>query len=970
MRNNEPTYREKGRAVFLAAIMVLSVVAMSVALSGAAAASASDNDIESFDDQELSGADNNEALIDVNSEAGNTLVVTSTQEDENGDEFQEVAGIESIDNSDTDQEISVEIADGASGDQTAWLFIGDAADGVEVGDDATGVAGAANDDESASVDASPIYSDDVVFQGEDVTAESPLIQEDETFNVREVSEFDSGVVDSSSQKEQIVADEDGEVEIDTDDFDAGDYFLRGGDLNSSPAQTDTFEVTIQDLAVEFDDDNVTDDGPDALTDYDIDSDRGTYSLNISAGGDLDDEELFDIFSGEDATFDNDAPDDRISGDADLTDLDANEFFTNGDWDIALYNDDEDDDDADADEKIVLANIEDSEETVNFTDIDPGNYDFNNNVTDADSNANASITVDEEDAEANFDQDVYTQSAGDVQEFEIELEDTDDAYLQFGDEDAGYIDILYLEDDDDSGYVNFTVNTRLIGTDHTAFNGSDNDLDANDVVYSDDDNVESLIHHGFVDPDDSGELDGFDNDQNYFFDDSDVEDGDAFADEGDVEDQFTAYLEELDLISEDGDSPLTQLVRPAQPTDYDLAVDNQGKFIADDDESELDDEIGFATLDLIEPELGDINTWVGPSEDADEYDDISELVDELTERDTVAIEDSLVIQAEASGMYGALSAFDADNGNDLGDGFDDGFEASVIDDLDEYEYEGISITVEDEDPIGNQDENALDFGSDDVDEDEIFVLVDNYNGELYIVVDTDASDAFSERDPADGDEFSVEIEYEVEDDRARFSDSDEFGPDVDADGDDDDAYPYLGAGDSLSASTSFTFEDAAVEWDNVDDDGNVELEIDDNATISGETNIAPGSDATQRVRHAGNTSSFLNNVDTEIHSDGTFEGTTDFSDREVDDEARMTFRLAGSTIDTGDGIFVEGVGVEDDDDDDDVDDVEMDDDADDDVEMDDDVEEPTDDDDEQPGFGVAVALVALLAAAMLALRRRD
>jgi len=924
--NNEPTYREKGRAVFLAAIMVLSVVAMSAAFTGAVAAQ-------------------NDGEVD--------------------------------------------------------------------------------------------YVPDNPWQGQDVIASGGAIDSGTEYQLRQVDDIDDNRVSQSTFVEELTADG-GEVEIETDDLDSGEYFLRGGDLPRNAHEDDLFDVRIQNLDVTADDDNVTDSGPDSTTELEIDSNRGTYYMNASADGDLDYDELFSIFVDDDAVvqIDNlndgaildgalesddisggettlgdiiDATDD-ISDRADFAELlfesnaaamdgddpapaegplltgaviDAIEedgagiategFHYFGDYNTGIYLDGEDDDDSDADEKVALltAGDVDDDEEIDFDGIDDGTYDFDFNVTDTEASDSVTISVAESDGSANFDQDVYTQTAGDLQHFQIELEDTDEAYLQFGDEDAGFIDILYLEDDDGSGYVNFTVNTRLVGTDHSATGLG---LDADDVFYSEDDIVESLIHHGFVasggdfdEVTNLGDLEGFDRDA-HFFDDSDVEGDDAYGDgDGDIDVQFQEYLEELDLISSEDDSPLTQLVRPLQATDYDLTVDENGLFIADGD-SDVDDEIGFATLELINPDLGDINTWVGPSEDADEYDDISELVEQLTERDTVAIEDMLVIQAEASGIYGHMAALDgALNNNDLTDGLDDGFEASVLDALDNQDGEGFSISVEDEDPIGNQDENALDFAN--ADDDEIFVLVDNDNGELFIVVDTDASDAFSERDPSDGDEFTVEIEYEVEDERARFTDEDEFGPLVSGGGDgDDEAFPYLRSGDTMSATASFTFEDAAVHWDNVDDDGNVEIEVDDESIVSGETNIAPGSDATQRIRHAGNTSSFLANGDAEIDSDGTFESTFDFSDRDVDDEARITFRMSGSTIDTADGIFVEGVAVEDDDDEDD--DVEMDDDADDDVEMDDDVEEPTDDDDEQPGFGVAVALVALLAAAMLALRRRD
>jgi len=57
-------------------------------------------------------------------------------------------------------------------------------------------------------------------------------------------------------------------------------------------RSETFEVTTQDLTTEFDEDSVQ---ADDEADLEIDSNRGTYSLNVSADGDLDDEQLIQLF---------------------------------------------------------------------------------------------------------------------------------------------------------------------------------------------------------------------------------------------------------------------------------------------------------------------------------------------------------------------------------------------------------------------------------------------------------------------------------------------------------------------------------------------------------------------------------------------------------------------------------------------------------------------------------------------------
>jgi len=55
-----------------------------------------------------------------------------------------------------------------------------------------------------------------------------------------------------------------------------------------------FEVNTQTLDVDFDDSNVDDETTDA--EYEVDSNRGSFVLNVTANGDLDATELQDLFS--------------------------------------------------------------------------------------------------------------------------------------------------------------------------------------------------------------------------------------------------------------------------------------------------------------------------------------------------------------------------------------------------------------------------------------------------------------------------------------------------------------------------------------------------------------------------------------------------------------------------------------------------------------------------------------------------
>ncbi len=888
------------------------------------------------------------------------------------------------------------------------------------------------------------YNPSVPYQGQDVVYKNTTpgaVDEDETYELRQVNRFDSGQVDSSSFVKELddIDATAGTITVETDTLEAGDYFIRGGELPFRPDEDDTFEIRIQSLDVEFDDDEVTDEGRDSTTELDIDSNRGTYSLVVDAGdGDLDNGELLDIFVSDEnydlATFNltdgsivfDTEPDAEITADDyriildkiagvtfedddvtepllttsateigedvtldsdDLADYDGGEFtidatttfgnLTNpsDDADVNPFNalliaEDQDEED-DPDDRIVLLDIRDTEADIDFTDIDGGDYTFTFNVDDTEASSSADITVREEDQDASFSQGSYQAGVGDIAQFEFELEDTDEVWLQIGDADADFVDFLYVEVDDSDEPVEVAVNTRLLG--------APGEIDE-DAVYDveNTDSFRSLLHTN------AGEVAGFEDflsttNADMFGDDDSPFSGAA----GVVE-----FYDELDLVDEDDVAATTgegvrdqMLTRPLQAIDYELQLasdsvdDDEAVFDSDAGAGEASDQLDSAVLELQAASIGDIRTWTAFEEDADDEDDVAELLEIVTERDEIAFEDRLVVQVEATGLYGGLIAGgpNDDDGvdNDAVD-FDrlgEGLSTDIA--VDFFDAENIEFDVESDTATG-QDPLEVNLESDDSD---TYMLIGPDQDQFFLIVDTGSDSAFSNGDaPEDGASFTVEFEYDADDGSDRF----EFGDEPFENPEEN--YPYLRQGDTLSSSVGFDIEPREITFDNLNADDEVQAENIEDSVISGVTNIAPGSDGELRVSSTAATSSFREGVSVDIDEDGALSAEFDFDGQEPGDEFDTRFRAEGSTIDTVDSVIVaEGdLGIEDpvEDDEDDVADDEDDvvDDDDDVVDDDDDVVDDDDDvedvDDETPGFGALVALVALIGAALLAARRQN
>ena len=950
MKQNS-TYRTKLRAVFLAAIMVISVVGMSVAFAGATAAQP---DFDAGDQPEWDNNNPYEGQIIVN-ESGYAT----------GDQEFDLRIVNSFDDGTVSSSSSVED-----------IFA---------------------DDGRIEIDTAGLDTGQYFLDNSSITRSN--VSEGDTFEVRvqtiDTFEFDDDEVTDEGRDATT------ELEIESNrgssDYviDAGDGDLDNSELldifvstaNTDLSDDDTFEINATEGGnIVLDDPNgeveiTVNDYKDILGELqefvDFEGDDVTEPLNITA-----DAEIGDFTGGNNVTID----------DSDLTDFDSGSIVINetntwsnitspnssanvNPFNALLIAEDQDEED-DPDDRIVLLDLRDTEADVDFTDIDAGDYTFNLNVADTEASASTDIAVREEDQAASFSQGTYQAGAGDIAHFEFELEDTDEAWLQIGDSDSDFADFLYVEVDDADEPVEVAVNTRLLGA-----NGSVDESAVYDVENTD--SFRSLLH---TDADDNDGIQHF----------LDTTDSAVFADDDNLYETPEAvidFYDDLGLVDADADVfdndnyngeaiREDMLTRPMQAIDYELQIasdnvddDDEGIFDSDAGAGEATDQLDNAVLELQAASIGDINTWTASEEDADDEDDVAELLDIVTQREAIAYEDRLVVQVEATGLYGGLVAGGPDDNGDIDtdevdfDRLEDGLDTQIA--VDFFGMENIEFTIESETATG-QDPLEVNLGSDDSD---TYMLIGPDQDQFFLIVDTGSNSAFSSGDaPEDGDTFTAEFEYDADDgsDRFEFGDSPFDNPESN--------YPYLSQGDTLSSSVEFDIEPREVSFDNLNADDELQAENIEDSVISGTTNVAPGSDAEIRISSTDASTSFREGVSVDINEDGEISVEFDFSGQEVGDEFDTRFRASGTNVDTVDSVIVaEGdLGVEDpaeDDEDDVVDDdddvVDDDDDViddDDDAVDDDDVDDETDD--ETPGFGVLVALVALLGAALLAVRRQN
>ncbi|WP_442905083.1 DUF7282 domain-containing protein [Haladaptatus sp. ZSTT2] len=644
-----------------------------------------------------------------------------------------------------------------------------------------GSAAAVNQDDADET----LESSNTYWQGQElfVSGSDLGLSEDTTLQIRRV--------DSDSEVAGLVTeftlDEDQAALIDTDNLD-GEYVitsdsntvhevdsngqLQAGVTGSDTANVDaaSWEVAVQTLTTETDEDD-TEVLQESTAQIDVTSNRGSFQLDVTAEG-LDSEDLEEIFNQGDNTF---------------------------------VSENEDDD------EVTLQVSGDDEIFANFSEFDTvGDYTFDFEVNDTTASDSASVTVNELDTDISFAQSVTTEEVGDNAEITINMEDSTEAWVFIGGEDVNYLESVHVVDDDEDGEVVLEMNTFLAGQ----------GAGASDDAY-------------------------------------DVAGDDVLGDEG-----VTRY-DSSDFDDIEIDSSLSNRLAAG---DYDLRVASSGDIDADGD---VEDEKDVGTLALRERSTDGIQTWVAP-DGAANSDDLEDLLGEVSESNTVVKGDRLVVQVEASGLYGYVED----------------------EDLSTLAGQGLQLKFEQTNPDANQEEVIID-------QDDLATLspsegqlyTDEDNNTFFVVIDTGAIDAME-----DGQEHEVSFSVVGED--SEISD-DELGGEFN---------PYVDDEEEQTVTTDLSIEDAEAEFDNLQD-GDLVVPKSSSAAVTGTSNLAPGTELTVRLRSSNSNSPFLKSDTVEVQTDGTFSAEFDMSDVAAGAEFDASIRKGGTELESVDGVVGEGASAE-------------------------------------------------------------
>ena len=357
----------------------------------------------------------------------------------------------------------------------------------------------------------------------------------------------------------------------------------------------------------------------------------------------------------------------------------------------------------------------------------------------------------------------------------------------------------------------------------------------------------------------------------------------------------------------------------QPGQYDMevGVDIEGESGVVEDFSDLEED-DVATLNVQERSTNDLNVWTVPDDanwgDAITQDgqygseNISPYVEDgnLTQSDQIAVTDEerldnlrnangdwISTQVDVSGVYSALAHYDTGAGGgtvstaweiengawsqpsvSIPGGIPDDVQSNDI----TLQNNALKFNITQVDPDPNKSPYVLNASA----KDNFDVTRDDGNTDLYLTADSDdvwfdREDVYnSERDGNAPTGTNIDMTNEVknaselvgEEFEVSFNVTDEYLATFTRDNVDDE--------DEVVVDT-FEFVDRELTWDNVDSDGVLRVPAEDNATVTGSTTVAPGTEITVRARGSGD-DPFLETKDVNVTDNRTFEVNFPFADR--------------------------------------------------------------------------------------------
>jgi hypothetical protein len=520
----------------------------------------------------------------------------------------------------------------------------------------------------------------------------------------------------------------------------------------------------------------------------------------------------------------------------------------------------------SDSTIVVRNVTAGNAvSMTFASVPAATYEFDFTAVDTDARAGSSVTVVEREADAEFGSDVFESQTGDIVEVSISLQDTGDAYVMIGgdrpsDENTltNYFDILHVQ-----GGATIQINTRLLGT----------NAPSEEVYATDSGSVTSYLQ----DPNDPA------------FDDVTFE--------GDAQnlDEFRAQI------------GITDIPRPLQRNRYRLVAGLDGSVIVRDDGiPDFKRPLARSNIHLTESEgFGNVTTYIAPegsANDVNNPDGLGELTGELTERRTIAKGDRLVFEIEARGLTGLVTWLQ-ERLDPKGEGIDPSMLETLLSFPDGFRIDGTETN-----PSMNEPTTSLEIGG--VANGELYVVPEpiaqegnsQYLDRYYLVIDTRGTGPFN-REPEPGERYRFRFGYNST------GETDWFDT-VDHDAIDPNGapphFPYHDAdAGNQTESRVVTIEEPTVEYDRVDDEGRPILRNSGAATISGVSNVAPGTEVSiQLVADNRTEPTKITIDDVEIGSGGVFEVSHDISALQPDSSVEIEFYVNQRLLDKRSAVVVD------------------------------------------------------------------
>ena len=515
----------------------------------------------------------------------------------------------------------------------------------------------------------------------------------------------------------------------------------------------------------------------------------------------------------------------------------------------------------SDSKIVIRGVDPGDEVpMTFDPVSEGTYNFEYETVRTAASDTTAVSVEQSEVDAEFSQDTYETEAGNIVEVDLSLENTNEAYIMIGGDRFGedraptnYFDILHVEGD-----TTIRINTRLLGT----------NVRSEEAYAAESGQVTSYLqnpgHEGF----------------------------DDVTFEGGVSD-----LQGFRWVN--GVSPLA---RPLQPERFRLVAGAWGSVVVrDDGVPDFERPLDRSNLRITETDgFGNVTTYVAPEGRASEYEgesELGELESSLTQRRTVAKGDRLVFEIEADGLTGLISWLD----KRLGDEEDIEIDHETLETLLKFP-DGFMLDAEQTNPNPNTGERAAKFDLDGATDGDLYMVhepmaqngsqfvIDRY----YLVIDTRESGPF-DRDIDPGDEYRFRFGYAATGETDWFETVDHAGVDA------NDAaphFPYYDADAETRPETRLvTVEERSVEYNQTDSRGRPVVRVTEDGTLSGRTNLAPGTEISIQVVADNRSEPIRATIDEiELDENGRFSVTRDFSEFGRDDEIDVEFYVDQQLLD--------------------------------------------------------------------------